>query len=106
MGGKKYIIEEIKKFIEKLSKDFKIQNIVLFGSRATNKFRKNSDVDLIIVSKDFHGMDFFERGAKMYSYWDVDLPVDFICYTPEEFNNLKKKVSIVKEALSGGIIVR
>jgi predicted nucleotidyltransferase len=106
MGGKKHLIAELKDFIEKLSEDFNIQNIILFGSRATNKFRENSDVDLIIVSEDFKNMDFFERGAKMYEYWDVDLPVDFICYTPKEFNNLKKKISIVKEALSSGIIVK
>lgn len=106
MGGKEHIVKELKKFMEELSRDFRIQNIILFGSRATDKFKRDSDVDLIIVSKDFKGMDFFERGAKMYNYWDIDLPVDFICYTPEEFNNLKRKISIVKEALSSGIIVK
>ena len=98
--------EELEKFIRRLSKDFRIQNTILFGSRTTNKFRKNSDVDLIIVSKDFEGVDFFDRGAKMYEYWDMDLPVDFICYTPKEFDNLKKKISIVKEALSNGVVVK
>jgi hypothetical protein len=29
--------------------------------------------------------------------------VDFICYTPEEFEKLKKEVSIVSEALKEGI---
>lgn len=106
MGRKQHLTTQLRKFIENLSKDFSIQNIILFGSRASHKFRENSDVDLMIVSKDFYGMDFFERGAKMYNYWNIDLPVDFICYTPEEFNNLKKKISIVKEALSSGIMIK
>jgi hypothetical protein len=29
--------------------------------------------------------------------------VDFICYTPEEFEKLKKEVSIVSEAFKEGI---
>jgi hypothetical protein len=32
-----------------------------------------------------------------------DLSADFICYTPEEFEKLKKEVSIVSEALKEGI---
>jgi len=51
-------------------------------------------------------MSFFERGAAMYNYWDLKMPVDFICYTEEEFNTLRKKISIVKEALKNGIIIR
>ena len=35
--------------------------------------------------------------------WPLDLPADFICYTPEEFEKLKKEVSIVSEALKEGI---
>ena len=106
MGEREHLIGELKNFLGKLSKEFKIQNIILFGSRATNKFGKESDVDLMIVSQDFNGMDFFERVAKMYDYWSIDLPVDFICYTPKEFGRLKKRISIVKEALNTGIILK
>lgn len=106
MGERKYLIGELRNFLEKLSKDFRIQNIILFGSRATDKFREESDVDLIIVSPDFYKMDFFERVSKMYGYWNIDLPVDFICYTPREFNRLRKRISIVKEAVNTGIVVK
>jgi hypothetical protein len=39
----------------------------------------------------------------MYDFCDLNYPVDFLCYTPEEFNKLKKEVSIVSEALKEGI---
>ena len=39
----------------------------------------------------------------MYDYWNLDYPVDFLCYTPEEFEKKKKEISIVKEAVKEGI---
>ena len=77
---------------------------MLFGSRATNKFREESDVDLIIVGE-FKGKNNLKRAPPLYFQWHLDLPVDFLCYTPKEFNKLKKRVSIVKEALDHGIII-
>ena len=106
MGKKEYLIQGLKKFFMKASKDFHINRIILFGSRSTNKSKKESDVDLIIVSNDFKGKNFMERASKMYDYWEIDLPVDFLCYTSEEFNVLKKKISIVKEAVKNGIVIK
>ena len=106
MDKQKYLIRNIKNFIANLMKDFKIERIVFFGSGVTKKFTSHSDIDLIIVSDNFKGMNFFERAAKMYDYWDIDLPVDFLCYTLEEFEKLRKKISIVREALQNGVIVR
>lgn len=105
MGGRKSIKEKLKDFKGNLNKDIKIKKMILFGSRVNGKTGKDVDVDLIIVSPKFRNLDFFKRGARMYDYWDIDLPVDFLCYTPEEFNKLKKQVSIVKEALAHGIII-
>lgn len=104
MDQRKNIIWELKKFYKKLSEDFKVNNLILFGSRALNKKQTElSDIDLIIVSEDFKNMNFFERVSKMYDYWNLNYPVDFLCYTLKEFNDLRKKVSIVKEALNKGI---
>ena len=103
MDEKKHLMNGLKKFLKELNRDFSIDRIILFGSRAINNFSEESDVDLIIVSPNFEGKDFFERGAKMYDYWELDYPVDFLCYTPKEFNKLKNKVSIVKEAIETGI---
>ncbi len=105
MDKGKYI-KELKNFVKKLSKDFKIKEIILFGSRAKGTEKEDSDIDLIIVSPDFEGMDFFERGAQMYDYWDLRIPIDFICYTDKEFNILKKRITIVKEASENGIIIK
>ena len=77
--------------------------MILFGSRAKGKTGKDRDIDLIVVSSRFKRLDFFERGAKMYNYWNLDYPVDFLCYTPEEFKRLREHITIVSEALKEGI---
>ncbi len=104
MGEKKYL-KELRQFSIDLRKDFLIDRVIFFGSRASGEEREDSDIDLIIVSDDFESMSFFERVAKMYDYWNLRIPVDFICYTRKEFNSLKKRVSIVKEALEEGIVI-
>jgi len=57
------------------------------------------------VSRKFKGKNFHSRFKGLWLKWDLDLPVDFIPYTPEEFDKLKKEVSIVSEALREGIVV-
>ena len=103
MGGRKSIREKLRSFKYKVEREIPIDNMILFGSRVKGKKGKDIDIDLIIVSKKFKKLDFFQRGAKMYDYWDLRYPVDFLCYTPEEFNKLKKQITIVKEAVENGI---
>ena len=80
-----------------------IKKMIFFGSRAQGHESKYSDVDLIIVSDGFRKKRFFERPFKLYADWDLDYPVDFLCYTPEEFEVEKRMITIVKEALRKGI---
>lgn len=105
MGEREYIIKGLRNFLENLSKDLKIDKIIFFGSRANGTATTESDIDLIIVSKDFGKLNFIERTAKMYDYWQLDMPVDFLCFTPIEFEKLRKRVSIVSEALKEGIVI-
>ena len=97
--------KKLKQFLKLLTKNIKVNEIILFGSRADGTSNNESDIDLIIVSDDFEGKNFFERVSMMYDYWNIDLPVDFLCYTTKEFNKLKKGITIVSEALKKGIIL-
>ncbi len=81
----------------------RLEKIILFGSQATGRAHKWSDVDLIVVSGRFRGKGNLERAPPLHMQWNLSYPVDFLCYTPEEFNKLKKRVSIVSEALKNGI---
>lgn len=70
---------------------------------ASGKVHKYSDVDLVIVSKKFKGKGLLERSPNLYLKWELEYPVDFLCYTPKEFNKLRKGVTIVREAVRNGI---
>ncbi|MFA5861743.1 MAG: nucleotidyltransferase domain-containing protein [Candidatus Thermoplasmatota archaeon] len=76
--------------------------VVLFGSRARSEERPLSDVDLLVVSPAFEGKSLGERAAPLYEAWDLNLPVDFLCYTPAEFARERARVSIVQVALHEG----
>ena len=78
----------------------------LFGSMASGKTHRWSDVDLIVVSKRFSGKGIIDRSPNLYLKWTLDYPVDFLCYTPAEFNKLKKQITIVREAIMGGIEIK
>lgn len=82
-----------------------IEKMFFFGSRAIGKSNKWSDIDLVVVSKNFRGKGLLERSPPLYVKWNLNYPVDFLCYTPEEFKKLQKRVSIVSEAIKNGIEV-
>jgi|SRR3989344_2039803 len=99
-------IEKLKEFKRNLSRVIPVKKMILFGSMAYGKPHKWSDFDLIIVSQKFRKKVSFRRSLGFYKYWNLDYPVDFLCYTPEEFNRLKKQITIVKEAVEKGIEIK
>jgi len=42
----------IEKIVQTIKKNLKIQQIILFGSRAKETYKKGSDIDISIISKD------------------------------------------------------
>lgn len=93
----------LQEFKLKVSKDFPVSKMIFFGSRVKGKAHRDSDIDLIIISEKFKKLNFIERAARMYDYWNLNYPVDFLCYTPKEFNLKRKQISIVREAVKTGI---
>ncbi|MBI4181543.1 MAG: nucleotidyltransferase domain-containing protein [Candidatus Aenigmarchaeota archaeon] len=104
MGKKKpRLMASLRKFRQDAEEGFPIERMIVFGSTASGKAGKDSDIDLLIVSPRFRQLNFFQRGARMYDFWNLPYPVDFLCYTPEEFNRLKRQRTIVREAVEHGI---
>jgi len=97
------LIEDLRRFRRKLQKRYAIERMILFGSRARGQSRRSSDVDLIVVSGKFRRKGAIERAAPLYLEWDLNVPVDFLCYTPEEFRALSARGGLVREALREGI---
>ncbi len=95
-------IDEIVKVIREWDPEARI---ILFGSRARGDHLKHSDYDLIVVSKRFEGVPFIRRAALLLKHLyrkGVVLPLEFLCYTVEEFERKKDELGIVREAVSYG----
>ena len=102
---RKAIIEQLHIFKESINKDFPVDTMLLFGSQAWGRPREDSDVDLIIVSSRFRKQRSLDRGIGLYKYWKIDLPVDFICVSPEEFVKARKEPTLIREAVERGVVI-
>jgi len=92
-------------FAKKLRKNFNVEKLVLFGSRARRDWLKSSDYDFIIVSKDFEQMHFLERPAKVLMKTKFYFATDLLCYTPAEFESKRKQIGAVSQALKEGVAI-
>lgn len=104
-------IEEVKKIVETVREKHGIdlEKVIVFGSRAGENYRDESDIDLLIVSSDFSGLVWNKRPRPFYEEWDYeDLPIpEFICLTPEEFEEKRNKnPNIVRTAVQTGVTVK
>lgn len=85
-------IIKIKKALKELLKEsnFRIDKIILFGSYAKGKEKRDSDIDIIVVSKDFRNKDIFEIVNLMKDlHWKLVEktmePFDIMYYSDEEW---------------------
>jgi predicted nucleotidyltransferase len=99
------VLKLVKRFVRRVSRDFKLETAIFFGSRARGDYFLDSDVDVLLVSKDFENIPFLDRIRKMYEYWDYNYPLEVFCYTPSEFEKKKKQICLVSQALKEGVRV-
>ncbi len=95
----KSTINEVISFLKQsiIQSGVRVDAIALFGSALSGNMDKDSDIDLIIVSSDFSGLDLFER-ARLTMYPEMEtmrkfkVPMDVLNFTPEEYENSNAKV--------------
>ena len=63
---KNQTLKVIKKFVKRLRQEgISVDRVILYGSHAAGKGRRDSDIDVAVVSKDF-GKDRVEEGIELY----------------------------------------
>ena len=64
--GKNQALKIIRKFVKRLRQEgIAVDRVILYGSYAAGKERRDSDIDVAIVSRDF-GKDRIEEGMVLY----------------------------------------
>ena len=98
----------LKSFIDTIipviKKELSPTKVLIFGSRVRGEASEDSDIDVIIVSDFFKGIKFIRRMALIMKKFRFTKHVDFICYTPEEFEKIQDSSIIIKSALTYGIL--
>jgi len=106
MGPPAALVKDLRGFRRRLEEGVgPVSRLLLFGSQASGRAGADSDVDLVVVSPAFAGKPYLTRAAQAWDCWNLPHPVDFLCYTPEEFDRLRREVTIVREALEEGVEV-
>ncbi|MBI4224208.1 MAG: nucleotidyltransferase domain-containing protein [Deltaproteobacteria bacterium] len=80
--------EIVPEFIKELEKrDIHPEQIILYGSYARGEANEWSDVDLVVISKDFEKIDPLERLTILsHAAWPVQAAIEAIGYTPSEIS--------------------
>lgn len=78
--------QDIEAFCNQLRRSgIRPERVILFGSWASGRQRPDSDIDLIVVSKDFRGRGLRRRLELLgMTAGDALVPVQALGYTPEE----------------------
>lgn len=99
----------IERFIDevlpKIKEGLKPTKVIIFGSRVKGCTSEESDIDVIIVSDFFRGRPFLGRTSSMLRMFRFPCPVDFLCYSPEEFKEISSHSIIIEQALKEGVDV-
>lgn len=96
------IMDEIKHFIELVKEEnITIEKLYLYGSYAKGNYRKDSDIDLAIISPDFKEEDCIENMTLLLGKANnLKSDIQTIPFSVEEYNNPK---GIMEEILNTGI---
>lgn len=79
------------------------ERVLLFGSRARGDALRHSDLDVVLVADAFRDIPWLDRAAHVIEACDIRLPVELLCYTPEEFARKVEELGIVRTAVEEGI---
>lgn len=99
----KEIIEEYTQSLKKLG--INVERVILYGSSAEGKHRIDSDIDIIVISKDFQPMNLRERLEVLgIAAARIMKPIEAKGYALEEIK-AAPQASFLKEILEVGISV-
>ena len=100
-----YLKQFYRDVLPSLIRIFSPAKVKVFGSRVKGTATDDSDIDVIIVAEAFREIPFVNRMATVMKSVRSPKHVDYLCYTPDEYERLKDRSSILKDAESYAVEV-
>ena len=84
---KKAVLEIVHSFHKEIvARGIVPEKIILFGSFAQGTNTENSDIDLVVISNDFKGKDFWERiDILSDAIYEIFAPIEATPFTQDEW---------------------
>ncbi len=79
-----------------------VEKVILFGSYAAGRRDLFTDLDLLVVMDTQE--NFVDRTAGLYGQISIDVDMDLLVYTPQEFER-KQRSGFMKQALATGQVI-
>jgi len=96
------VIRRLQALKRRLQGRIRVEQMILFGSRARGDWLLTSDADVMIVSPDFVGRRFVDRSAEILRHWRGRVDLEAFCYTPAEIAERRHEIGIIAQALKEG----
>lgn len=95
------ILKRLKEFLE--AKSIHVEKLILFGSWAKGTQHEGSDIDVVVISSDFAGKDYWARiNILSEAIYKIFAPIQAVAMTPQEWES--KESPICDFAQKGEIV--
>ncbi len=89
--------------LPRLVEHYRPRLVLAFGSRVRGDALKDSDLDVLVVADAFSGTRWIDRPVRVAETCEVRLPVEFLCYTSEEYDRKVAEEGVVRTATAEGL---
>lgn len=100
---KRILLRELGRIKEELILKYHPLKIILFGSLSRGRVEKNSDIDLVVVKET--KKSFIDRTIEAALLTRPNLAVDFLVYTPEEFDLMGRENNYFFDEINKGRVI-
>jgi predicted nucleotidyltransferase len=94
--------DALNRILDHLTNMPEVEKVILFGSYAAGRRDLFTDLDILVVMDTQE--NFVDRTAGLYRQISVDVDMDLLVYTPQEFER-KQRSGFMKHALATGQVI-
>lgn len=87
-AAKVLAIRKVKQYLNELNEhNINVEKLYLYGSYAKGNYHEFSDIDVIMISKDFEGKWFVDRDRIVSLRRNIDVRIEPMPFRPEDFTD-------------------